>query len=123
MTPRLKHYSFWQTGHCHPFSTWQAGQTRKGSLLCKQCPDGRFLQNACWDEFPNPKIAQVRLRVQRRFFIFSKQASQFFLNNAVAANCNYRSLSFTPSAVFQSTLPLDVCPKITADAADGALNS
>jgi len=30
MTP----YSYWQTGHCHPFSTWQAGQTRKGSLLC-----------------------------------------------------------------------------------------
>ena len=82
-----------------------------------------FCKNACWDEFPNPKIAQVRLRVQRRFFIFSKQASQFFLNRAVAAKCNYRSLSFTPSAVFQSTFPLDVCPKITADAADGALNS
>ena len=35
----------------------------------------------------------------------------------------YRFLSLVPSAVFQSTLPLDVCPKITADAADGALNS
>jgi hypothetical protein len=39
------------------------------------------------------------------------------------AGRNYRSLSFVPSAVFQSVFPLDVCPRITADAADGALNS
>ena len=63
MTPRLKHYSFWQTGHCHPFSTWQAGQTRKGTLLCKQCPDGRFLQNACWDEFPKCKLKERTIAV------------------------------------------------------------
>ena len=43
MTPRLKHYSFDKTGHFHPFSTWQAGQTRKGLLLCKQCQDVRFM--------------------------------------------------------------------------------
>ena len=36
---------------------------------------------------------------------------------------DYKSFNFTPSAVFQSTFPFDVCPITTADAADGALNS
>ena len=120
MTPRLKHYSFWQTGHCHPFSTWQAGQTRKGSLLCKRngCVTAIIIVAICYGVFYGGYFLLALLAMN-----FSKQASQFFLNRTVAAKCNYRSLSFTPSAVFQSTLPLDVCPKITADAADGALNS
>ena len=29
-----------------------------------------FCKNACWDEFPNPKIAQVRLRVLGRLLHF-----------------------------------------------------
>lgn len=35
----------------------------------------------------------------------------------------YNEPSFLPSDVFQSTLPLDVLPSTTADAAGGALNS
>ena len=74
MTPRLKHYSFWQTGHCHPFSTWQAGQTRKGFANWQAVSGWLFttLQAvyrsgsapisapARWEHIPNPKIAQVR---------------------------------------------------------------
>ena len=75
---------------------------------------------ARWDN-PKPlRSHKCELRVFRRFIQLQKSIFAVFRYSSFLI---YRSLSLTPSAVFQSTLPLDVCPKITADAADGALNS
>lgn len=44
------------------------------------------------------------------------------LNNHLYTRC-YKSLNEIPVCVFQSTLPFEVLPRMTADAADGAENS
>lgn len=84
-------------------STWDYNQYRKNEYI-----------NTLWGFCS-------KIRCEHFYHIGAKESNRHSITEALLIN--YSSPNAVPSSVFQSTLPFELCPNTTAEAAEGAVNS